>query len=157
MVGSPLIGFASDRLKCRKIPYIAFVALFTLCWAVLVFWNRARPPVAVLYPLSLLLGIFGSGVALTFALGKEVNPPHIAGMAVAIVNIGAFIGISVLQPLMGYILDLHWDGAFSEGVKIYPQEAYYYALRFCFCLLLPAVAAALLVKETKGENCYGGK
>lgn len=154
MAGSPAIGYLSDRLQCRKVPYVCFVLLYTACWAIMVFWRNARPPVEVLYPLYFLLGFFGSVVTLTFAVGKEVNPPGVAGMAVATLNIGGFLGISILQPLLGYLLDLRWEGAFINGVKIYPQQAYFMALRFCLYPLVLALLAAALIRETGGKNCY---
>ena len=154
IAGSPIIGLISDRIRRRKLPYILFVASFFMLWSLLVFWNGGRPPEAILYPLYFLLGFFGSAVTITFALGKELNPPQMAGMAVATVNIGAFLGISLLQPLLGYLLDVRWHGVFNEGVKIYNQNAYFFAFSFCLYPLVVAVIAAFLVKETNGVNCY---
>jgi predicted MFS family arabinose efflux permease len=148
MVGSPAVGYLSDRIGLRKLPYSLFVFLFLLSWAVLVFWNNARPPEGVLFPLYFLLGFFGSTVLLGFAVAKEENLPQSAGMAVATVNIGVFLGISILQPLMGYLLDLRWDGVVIEGIKIFPQNAYYLAFRFCFYAIVVAFLATLLVRET---------
>ncbi|MCW3491199.1 MFS transporter [Dethiobacter alkaliphilus] len=153
-VGSPLIGFFSDRLARRKAPYIFLAALGTLCWALLVFWNQGRPPVAALYPICFLFGVAGGGMTLTFTLGKEVNPPEFAGTAVAVVNIGGFLGIALMQPLLGFLLDLQWDGVLREGVKIYPQQAYFWAFSFGLAFMALAVIGALLAKETYGKNCY---
>jgi sugar phosphate permease len=154
IAGSPIIGLISDRIRRRKLPYLVFVVSFTLAWSVLVFWNGGRPPEGILYQLYFLLGFFGGAVAITFALGKELNPPQMAGMAIATVNIGAFLGISLQQPLLGYLLDVRWHGVFNEGVKVYNQNAYFFAFRFCLYPLALAVVAAFLVKETNGENCY---
>ncbi len=157
IVGSPTIGFISDRIRRRKLPYLIFVVLFTALWSALVFWNGGRPPESVLYPLYFFLGFFGSAVMITFVLGKELNHPQMAGMAVAIVNIGAFLGISLLQPLLGYLLDLKWHGVFNEGVKVYNQSAYFFAFSFCLYPLTLSVISAFFVKETGGKNCYTAK
>ena len=153
-LGSPLIGFFSDRLARRKAPYVFFALLSALCWALLVFWNQGRPPVAALYPLCFLFGFCGGGMTMTFALGKEVNPPQFAGTAVAVVNIGGFLGIALMQPLLGFLLDQRWDGVLRQGVKIYPQEAYFGAFAVCLFFSVVAVVGALLASETKGKNCY---
>jgi hypothetical protein len=54
----------------------------------------------------------------------------------------------VLQPLIGVLIDLGWDGRMAEGVRLYGVEAYLDAF-----LVLPAVGAAgllaaLFLKET---------
>ena len=154
IAGSPVMGFLSDRLQRRRLPYIILVFLYASCWVVMVFWNQARPPLEVLYFLYFFIGFCGACLTLTYTLAKELNPPQMSGMAVAVVNIGAFLGICLLQPLLGYLLDLNWSGVVSEGVKIYSQEAYYYALRFCLYPLALSFFCALLVKETRGRNCY---
>ncbi len=154
MAGSPLVGFVSDRTGRRKLPYVAFVLCYLFAWLLMVFWNQARPPQAALYPLYFCLGFFGSVVAVTFAAAKEVNPLQGAGTTVAAVNMGGFFGISVLQPLLGYLLDLRWQGVLADGVKVYPQEAYYLALRFCLYPIALSMLASLLIRETRGSNCY---
>jgi sugar phosphate permease len=153
-VGSLLIGFISDKFERRKLPYLIFTVLFTSVWATMVFWNRGMPPVAALYPLSFLLGFFGGAMTLTFALGKELNPPEYAGTAIATVNSGGFLGIAILQPFLGYLLDLRWDGMLREGVKIYSRDAYFTAFAFCLVFLALSLAGALLCRETQGKNCY---
>lgn len=154
MVGSPLVGYLSDRAKRRKLPYVTFVILYTACWALMILPGAGRPPREILFPLYFLLGFFAAVVCLSFAIGKEVSPPWISGMVFATINIGAFTGISVLQPLVGYLLDLRWEGLVVDGVKIYPQQAYYFAFGLCFIPLLLAVLSSFLAKETGGQNCY---
>lgn len=154
MVGSPLLGYLSDRLMKRKIPYAVFAILYTACWALMILPGAGRPPEILLYPVYFFFGFFGSVVCLSFAIGKEVNPPWITGMSFATVNMGAFTGISVLQPFVGYLLDLRWNGVMLDGVKIYPQEAYYFAFGLCLVPLLLSVISTLFVKETNGQNCY---
>lgn len=153
-IGAPLIGFVSDRFKRRKLPMIICVFLFTTVWSVLVFWNSGRPPVWALYPLCFLLGFFGGIMTLTFAMGKELNRPQFSGTAIAVVNSGGFLAIAILQPYLGYILDLRWDGVLRGGVKIYPQSAYFTAFQVCLFFLALAMIGALVSRETRGINCY---
>lgn len=155
--GSPLLGYASDKLVRRKPFYLVSVVLFTACWVLLVNWGGGKPPLGSLYPLCFLLGFFTGVMTLTFTLGKEVNPPHFAGVSVAVVNIGAFLGISLLQPFLGYLLDLGWDGTFIEGVKVFPVQAYQMAFRFCLSFLVLAVAGAAFSRETRGQNIFSSK
>jgi sugar phosphate permease len=152
--GSPLVGFLSDRLQRRKLPYILFTLFYSACWVVLALWHQGRPPLYALYPLCFLMGFFGGSMAITFTLAKEVNPPQVAGTGIAVVNSGGFLGIAILQPFLGYLLDLNWEGVMREGVKIYSQTGYFTAFRFCLVFLTLALLASLFARETKGKNIY---
>jgi MFS family permease len=154
VAGSPLVGYLSDRLKVRKAPYLACVSIYILLWSVMAFWLQGRPPMAALYPMCFLFGFCGGAMTITFTLAKEVNPPKFAGSAVAVINSGGFLAIAILQPFLGYLLDLRWEGVMREGVKIYSQAGYALAFRFCLLFLAMAFIGALLVRETGGKNIY---
>lgn len=156
-LGSPLVGLFTDKLQRRKAPYLTFVVFYIVCWSALVFWQQGRPPLYALYPICFLLGFFSGVMAITFTLAKEVNPPQVAGTAVAVVNSGGFLAIAILQPFLGYLLDLRWEGLMENGVKIYTQAGYQAAFRFCLVFLALALLGALLVRETRGNNIYQKK
>ncbi len=154
MVGCPLIGFVSDKIKRRKEPFIFIVLLYVGAWLALTFINGGKPPIVYLYPIFFMMGIGGSCMVLAFTCTKEVNNPEFTGMATGIVNVGAFLGISILQPLMGYILDKNWQGTLIEGIKTYPQEAYLKTFLLCIGIVLLASGSVFLLKETKATNIY---
>jgi MFS family permease len=153
-VGSPLVGFISDRLQIRKLPYMICVLSYTAVWSIMVFWLDGRPPLPALYLLCFLMGFFSGTMTITFTLAKEINPPRYSGSAIAVINSGGFLSIAILQPLLGYLLDLRWDGVMREGVKIFPQAAYAAAFRFCLAILALAIIGAFLARETRGKNIY---
>lgn len=154
MIGSLVVGVVSDRLERRKLPFLVYGLAYLAVWATFVFWNTAKPPVAVLYPLMFMMGFTSSGFIIAWAIGKEVNPPEIAGIAIGTLNIGGFLGPSVLQPLMGYVLDINWAGQMANGTRIYSQAAYSQALSLCVAAAAIGVAAIFLVKETRCKNVY---
>lgn len=156
-VGSPAMGFVSDRLQRRKLPYVLATVLYTASWTVMVLWNRGLPPLAALYPLCFMLGFFGGAMPITFTAAKEVNPPQVAGTAIAVANMGGFLGIAILQPFLGYLLDRQWEGVMRQGVKIYSQAGYFTAFRFCLIFLAFALLGAFLLRETGGKNIYSRK
>jgi hypothetical protein len=41
---------------------------------------------------------------LTWPLGREVNPPTLAGIAVAVANLGGFLGAALTQGPVGWVL-----------------------------------------------------
>src|SRR2546426_9287066 len=91
---------------------------------------------------------------LTWPLGREVNPPRLAGSAVAVVNLGGFLGAALTQGPLGAVLDARWTGAVSGGARVYPLEAYAGAFAACAALALAAALLSLLLRETRGRNVY---
>jgi sugar phosphate permease len=152
MLGGPLIGVLSDRLGLRRAPNVWCTAGFLFVWLLLTVWGSGKPPIWALYPICFGMGVGMSGVNLNTACGKEVNPPHMTGIAAGVVNSGSFVGGALMQPIFGWVLDRHWQGAIVQGVRIYPLEAYQSAFWVCAAVLLLAIVSALLIKETRGVN-----
>lgn len=152
VIGSPLICYISDKLGKRKEPHLAFFALHILLWALLLFWNGGKPPEIFLYPIFFFMGFSSMTVMLILTMAKEVNELAYAGTAIGVVNVGPFAGMAIMQPLMGYILDLRWEGNISMGVKVYPIEAYRLLFLTNLIILLVCFGFALRIKETKCQN-----
>jgi len=117
MVGAPLVGYLSDRLGLRRGPFILVSILFLITWLVLTIWNGARPAEWGLYPICICMGIGVSGISIAVACAKEVNPPHLTGITVGVVNSGPFVGAALMQPIFGWVLDRNWQGAIEQGVN----------------------------------------
>jgi nitrate/nitrite transporter NarK len=100
------------------------------------------------------MGLVGGAFVLTWPLGREVNPPHLAGIAVAVVNLGGFLGAALTQGPFGAVLDWRWAGQTLEGARVYPLEAYRVAFTLCAVAILAALGFALLLRETRGRNVY---
>ncbi len=154
LVSAPLTGFLSDQVwKRRKLPYVACSASSFAVWTVFVATLGALPLGGV-YLLLLLLGTVGGAFVLTWPIGREVNPPHLAGLAVAVVNFGGFLGAALTQGPIGAVLDARWAGALSAGARVYPVQAYGAAFGVCAALVLAAALLSLLLRETRGRNVY---
>lgn len=151
MLGSPVAGFISDRLRLRRAPIIAFLFAHTLAWGLLALWPAGCPPLALLYPVCFFLGFSCSGKILTYPIAREAGPPGATGSATATVNLGIFVGLAAMQPLFGYLLDRGWEGIIREGAKVYPASAYQAAFLICFAAVALALIASLFIKkEEKG-------
>ncbi len=149
MIGGPLVGFFSDRLGYRRLPFTVATALFLAVWLTLTVWNGGRPPVWAVYPIALAIGLGVSGLTISVACVREVNLPHMTGIAAGITNSGPFVGAALMQPLFGWVLDVHWQGAVENGVKVYPAEAWQSAFWLCAATLAVGLALTLLIKETR--------
>jgi MFS family permease len=154
LVSAPLTGYLSDRvLHRRKLPYIGLVTGQFLVWLgfLLTLGTLPLPGVCALF---VLLGVMGGAFVLTWPLGAEVNPPELAGSAVAVTNLGGFVGAALTQGPVGAVLDAGWTGTLAEGARVYPVASYRGAFAICTLFVLTGAAISLLLKETRGENVH---
>jgi len=156
LVTGPLTGFLSDRVvRRRKAPYALLNAGLFATWVALVA-TVGTLPLWGLFALLFAVGVAGGGFVLTWPIGREVNPPHLAGIAVAVVNMGGFLGVALGQGLVGTILDSRWEGALAAGARVYPAAAYRAAFGLCACFVLASTVTTLFLRETRGRNVYEG-
>ena len=154
LVTGPLTGFVSDRVvKRRKLPYTVLTGCSFALWCLFVATLGAAPLWSV-YALFFAMGVVGGAFVLTWPLGREVNPPHLAGIAVAVVNLGGFLGAALTQGPLGAVLDSRWAGVMAGGARVYPLEAYRRAFALCALFVLTAAGISLLLRETHGRNIH---
>jgi MFS family permease len=145
-IGAPVLGWLSDRIRRRKLPFVAGLMLTTMAMAGLA-WAPGLPLWAV-SGLCFLCGFGGSGQILGFAAVRELNPPAAAGAALGIVN-GVVTGAGALyQPLLGWLLDLAWTGEMAGGARVYGPAAYSTAFSVLVAGAVVGVACILPMRET---------
>jgi sugar phosphate permease len=155
VVGSPLIGWLSDRrLGRRKLPLAVSTGLYAACWLALVSTGDARLPVTLLAPLFLVMGLTASGLILVWACVREVNDPARVGIVIGFCNAPIFLAFAIVQWLTGAILDATWTGLGSGGVRTYSEAGYRTAFGVCLGLATGAVVSTLFVTETRCRNIW---
>lgn len=154
LVSGPLTGYLSDRvLRRRKLPYVVLVIGLFLVWLMFVL-TLGTLPLAGVCLLFFAMGVVGAAFMLTWPLGREVNPPAVAGIAVAVANLGGFVGAALTQGPVGAILDARWAGVMAEGARVYPVASYRGAFLICALFVLVAAGLSFFLVETRGENVY---
>jgi sugar phosphate permease len=103
-VGSLVIGAVSDRLGNRRVVMRVYAALYTLSWIPWIL--DVRWPFGATLAWFAGMGLLVPGFTLTWVVAKEVNRPEHSGMATSVVNVGVFLGTGLLQPIIGWQLDL---------------------------------------------------
>lgn len=138
-IGAFFIGTLSDRIGRRKPVMLAAALGYCLSWLPML----AGLPLggAAGYALFLAMGLCAPGFTLSWACAKEVNPHALSGMATSVVNVGAFLGTAILQPLVGWAID--HGGAAAHGPAGYRTGL---AILFGFSVL--GLLAILAVRET---------
>ena len=148
--GALCCGWISDRLGRRKPPLIAGTLLYGLAWLEIGYLQWLPGVTGMIW--FAVLGFSAGAFVLTFAGAKEVVAPALAGMAVALVNTGAFLGAALLQPLLGWVMDSTWSGTVANGVRVYSAADY----RVGFGLMLSGAVLAILAStffhETRCRN-----
>jgi len=155
LVSGPLTGYLSDRVvRRRKPPYVALTAASLAIWIAFVATLGALPLPGV-FALLFAMGLAGGAFVLTWPLGREVNPPALSGIAVAVVNLGGFLGAALTQGPLGVVLDARWTGVMADGARVYPLAAYRAAFSVCAGFMLATLLISLGLRETRGRNIYG--
>lgn len=153
LVGAPLIGWLSDRLRRRRLPLLVMTGLNVFTWLALV--GPATPIAPGLLPLvCFLIGLGSSVVVLVFAAIREVNDPRYVGVALGFHNLPTFLSFGLTQWVTGIVLDRYWDGALVEGARVYGYDAYRTAFALCLLLAAGAFVSACLAPETRGRNIW---
>jgi MFS family permease len=147
---SPVFGWLSDRLGRRKPLMLAGQFLAAVGWACLLFIPGL--PVWLLIALAAATGIASASFIICWPLAKESVPARLAGTIAGVINMGIMLGVTVLQPAVGWMLDHGWQGEVQAGIRIYGMAAY----RFGFALILAWLALALVLvfftRETYGRQ-----
>jgi len=145
-VGGPTLGGVSDRIGRRKLPYLAANVASAMLWGVFLF--RGDIPRILLYPLFAAIGFTSGAMIIGFAQSREANHPGAAGAGAGVVNMGPLGFAAVMQPVLGSILDRHWNGLLVNGVRIYDADAYSAAFLWLFLSSCLSVAAVSFTRET---------
>lgn len=144
-IGAFFIGTLSDRMGKRKPLMTAGALVYTLCWLPMLFGIGLGSGLS--YALFLLMGVCAPSFTLSWSCAKEVNPHALSGMATSVVNIGAFLGTAIMQPLVGWAIDrAHLDA----GIAPLALSDYQYGIAILMGFSLMGLVATFFIRET---NC----
>ena len=145
-LGGPLLGTWSERLGRRKPLYVATSAIALLGWAVVIFVPAL--PLPLLIGLLMLLGFVSGSIIIGFAYAKESVPLRLTGTASGITNMGTMMGVMILQPAVGWMLDRNWSGAAANGVRTYDAAAWQAGFTLVFAWVVASLICIALTRET---------
>ncbi|WP_226401405.1 MFS transporter [Ferribacterium limneticum] len=151
-VGCLFLGSLSDRLGRRKPVLIVTSHLYGLIWLILL--SCVSLPVSISYLLFALLGLTTAGFSLTWACSKEVNPPLLSGMSTSVANMGGFMTAALLQPFVGWVMDLGWTGEMVSGARVYDVETWRHGVLVVTVCAILGTASCWWIKETRCRNIW---
>lgn len=148
--GAPLSALLADYLQSyRKVLLtgaLGALALFT------VHLYAVNLPFDYLYPMYFSIGVFSGSQFLCFAAVCAGNCHGKTGTAAGIHNMMCMASGIIFQPLIGYLLDLNWDGKLIDNSPFYATSDYNLALIVIPASLAIAATACLFMKETYKEK-----
>lgn len=143
---SPLCGWASDRMGRRNIILLAGSVTALAALVSLIFYTPVNT--ALLMMLIFVIGASGSAMTVCFGSVKELNDANYSSTSLGLMNMCIVGSGAVMQPLIGWLLDLNWSGEMLAGARVYSASNYTVALSSLLVTNLMALIAALFLRET---------
>jgi predicted MFS family arabinose efflux permease len=150
-VGGLVVGAVSDRVRRRKVFYVGGAAVLLAAWGPFLAGRALDGPAS--YVLFGAMGVATAGMTLSWACSKEVNAPQYAGIATGVVNMAIFLGPAVMQPVVGWVLDLGRDAGVRSAT--HGPDEWQRALWVLAGVALFGLVSAVFVRETRARTVYG--
>jgi len=122
IVGSPVLGWLSDRLERRTGIILAAAALYLAAYGSIVVLGT--PPLWYVGVVFFLVMFLLGGFTLSYTVIKERHTAERSGTATGMINGLAFLGAAVLPGVMGWVLDVFWTGETVAGSRVYTLLGY---------------------------------
>jgi len=125
-LGSPILGFISDRLENRR--WVMIISTFISCVAITLILYAHPMPLWFLTILLFAFGFFLGAFMLVFTIGKELNKVALTATVIAMINTSDALLDAITEPGIGKLLDLGWDGKMVNGMHYFSLSSYHVAL-----------------------------
>ena len=150
-IGSPLVAFISDiLLQKRRLPMLFGVIMSVIIWSCVVFIHDI--PLGIMYALFFCGGVAYTFKTLSFASICDIMPRNFSGTSIAFVNMIVMTTGIIFHPLIGYMIDYHWDGALVGESPLYSIGDYRFALVIIPISLLLAGVILIFMRESHPES-----
>ncbi len=148
-LGSPFFAYYSDFTKSRRLPMVLGALVTTVLWLVII---TCQLPLYLLYALFFLAGFAYTSKSLSFAAICELMPLKMSALAVAFLNAIVMCTGVIFLPIIGALIDMHWNGKTIDNVPLYTPEDYRFALLIIPILLAASCVITIFMKETHPEK-----
>lgn len=146
IIGSPLVGWISDKLGLRILPMKMGVIASLLTLLAVLYVPVSYSSMAFLF---FLLGFFTSAQVISYALVAESSSPAMTATAVSVISIVTQGGYIVYQNLFSYLLTNYHGMHLVNGAPVYLLDAYQHAAIILPIGLFIAFLMLMGLKETR--------
>lgn len=150
IVGSTVFGFVSDWLRSRKKPML-LTAVISLALFLFILYMPKQSELAYLFEFF-LLGFFTGAQIIGYPVVRETNKSNMVGTALGFVSV-IIMGLpGILQPLVGYLMNVRWGHVVSHGLRVYSQASYDLGLQVIVVGFIIAILCVIIMPETYGRS-----
>ena len=87
-------------------------------------------------------------MAICFVCVKELNNPKYTSTAIGLMNMFVVGSGAVMQPLIGWLLDVNWSGELVDGARVYSETAYTIGFSSLLVVMVIGFISTFLLRET---------
>jgi MFS family permease len=145
-IASPIAGHLSDKIGRRKPIYLGGALIAAAGWSTMFY---APLPLAAFTAVAAITSFACGAVVLGFAFAKESVPIQLLGTISGAINVGNMLGPTILQPAIGRVLDRHWAGEMTNGVRSYSVDAFQAAFAMIVAWSLLSCLLTAFTEETR--------
>ncbi len=143
-IGSPITAYLSDRIRSRKLFMVVAAIGSTIMYTLVILVPNI--PLPLMYIALFIAGVCFTGQVLGFTAVTEIMPISASGVAVGFTNMTVMLSGVIFEPLVGWLLDLHWK---NNGAKLVNDIAVYSVDDFRFALLPIPISLFIALLLTK--------
>jgi MFS family permease len=107
-------------MERRNIILLGGSMLALIALACLIYYTPENTPLLML--LIFLIGAGGSSMTVCFGSVKELNDANYSSTSLGLMNMCIVGAGAVMQPLVGWLLDLNWSGEMLDGARVYADS-----------------------------------
>lgn len=146
MLGSPTVGWISDRMGHRKpLMLLGTVLSFIIILAIIFVPHWTFSEYTLLF---LLLGFITSTQVISYPVVNESNPLSITATATSAISFCCIGSGIIFPPLFGALMDFFWDKTTLNGIAIYSENNFITAMSVIPLAFILAFFCAWKIKET---------
>jgi MFS family permease len=142
--GNPFFAYLAVAMNSYKKPMcIAIFSCFVIFGAIMFIPNI---PLGIMFALFFLMG-FTCGAMLAFPLATALFDKTMAATISGFINMVCMLSGVISMPLIGYLIDLSWDGVVQNGMRIYRIEDFRFGFMSVLTALFLGFLLSLIIKD----------
>ena len=149
LIGSLLNGALVKLFKYPKRAGATLFYIIAVLWVLIIIVKFPTEFIWLYNFIFFVLGFSFSGFNLVFSNIRSNNSEHNIGVASSFINFIAFLTVTIMQPFIGYVLDLFVDVKSQSSMPVYPYSAYRVVLLILLAVHIVALIGYLMVKRER--------
>jgi sugar phosphate permease len=147
IIGAPLMGCLSDKLKSRRLPMLLSALLILLTITIVI---GTRPSHILFSLLFFFMGILSGAQVLSYPIISESNPRHLESTSLGLVAVIVNIGGAFSQTLFSWMM----NSKLKEAIEHFHQaiNSYEFALFILPLAFIISFISAFLIKEFRQKS-----